>query len=52
MAWYIIQDIVIEYEKETSKVAASIIGEIKDGIKEKGASYSHQLSLKNGLKIF
>ena len=33
MAQYIIQDDIIEYEKETSEFAARIIGFIKDGVK-------------------
>ena len=32
---YIIQDDIIEYKKETLEVASRIIGETKDGIKEK-----------------
>ena len=35
MAQSIIQDDIIEYKKQTAEVAARIIGEIKDGIKEK-----------------
>ena len=52
MAQYIIQDDIVEYEKETAEVAAIIIVEIKDGIKEKGSSYAQQLLLKKGLEIF
>ena len=44
MAQPIIQDDIIEYKKETAEVAAIIIGEIKYGIKEKGASYAQQFS--------
>ena len=44
MAQSIIQDDIVEYEKETAEVAAIIIGEIKYGIKEKGASYAQQFS--------
>ena len=52
MAQYIIQDDIVEYEKYTVEVAAIIILEIKDGIKEKGSSYAQQLLLKKGLEIF
>ena len=52
MAQYIIQDDIVEYEKETAEVAAIIIVEIKDGIIEKGSSYAQQLLLKKGLEIF
>ena len=52
MAKSIIQDDIIEYEKETAEVAAIIIGEIRDGIKERVTSYAQQFSLKMVLKIF
>ena len=42
----IIRYAIIEYEKETENFSARIIGEIKDGIKEKGASYAQQFLLK------
>ena len=52
LAQSIIQDDKIEYEKDTEEVAAIVIAEIKDGIKEKIESYAQQFSLKTGLKIF
>ena len=52
MKQYIIKDDIIEYKKDTAEVSARIIGETKDGIKEKWASYAQKLSLKKGLKIF
>ena len=52
MAQYIMQDYIIEYEKQIAEVAARTIGEIQYIIKVKEASHAQQFSLKNGLKIF
>ena len=52
MKQYIIKDDIIEYKKDTAEVSARIIGETKDGIKEKWASYAQKFSFKKGLKIF
>ena len=47
---YIIKDDIIEYKKETSEVAARIIGETKDGIIEKMSKLCTTILIKKGIE--